>query len=244
MRLELLGTGGYFPNERRHTACVLLPEVGVMFDAGTGAFRVADALQSPELRVFLSHAHLDHVFGLTALLVPLIDGRLTSCRIHGPKPALDAVCDHLFAEPMFPIHPAFEYVELTAEEALPGDGRLTHTPLTHPGGSLGYRADWPDRSLAYITDTVCDGSYAEFVRGVDVLIHECYFPDERAKLAVETGHSHTTPVAELARDAGVGRLILVHTDPLNAAADPIGLPVARTIFPQTELADDGMLVDF
>lgn len=244
MRLELLGTGGYFPNARRHTACVLLPEIGIMFDAGTGAFRVPGALRTSELQIFLSHAHLDHVFGLTSLLVPLIDGRLTSCKIHGRRPVLDAVRDHLFAEPIFPIQPTFEYVELAAEISLPGEGRLTHVSLKHPGGSVGYRADWPDRSLAYITDTVCDGSYADFVRGVDVLIHECYFPDERAKLAVETGHSHTTPVAELARDTGVGRLILVHTDPLNEAEDPVGLPVARAVFPQTELAQDNMVVDF
>ena len=78
MRLELLGTGGFFPNDRRHTACVLLPEIGVMFDAGTAAYRVPDALQTPDLQIFLSHAHLDHVFGLTVLLVPLLDGRLKS----------------------------------------------------------------------------------------------------------------------------------------------------------------------
>ena len=27
MRLQLLGTGGYHPNERRHTACLLVPEL-------------------------------------------------------------------------------------------------------------------------------------------------------------------------------------------------------------------------
>ena len=244
MRLELLGTGGYFPNARRHTACVMLPEIGVMLDAGTGAFRAPSLLQTSELDIFLSHAHLDHVFGLTALLVPMIDGRLKSVRLHARAGVLDAVRRHLFAEPIFPIEPGFEYVELDDSVTLPEGGRLTHVSLKHPGGSVGYRLDWTDRSLAYITDTVCDGSYTEFVRGTDVLIHECYFPDSRGKLAVETGHSYTTPVAELAREVNVGRLVLVHTDPLNPAEDPIELPVARAIFPATELADDEMSIDF
>ena len=29
MKLVLLGTTGYHPNRRRHTACMFLPEVGV-----------------------------------------------------------------------------------------------------------------------------------------------------------------------------------------------------------------------
>src|SRR5579871_6726587 len=65
MILQFLGTGGYHPNERRHTACLLLPEVGVVFDAGTGAFRIRERLRTPDIQLFLTHAHLDHVVGLT-----------------------------------------------------------------------------------------------------------------------------------------------------------------------------------
>ncbi len=82
--------------------------------------------------------------------------------------------------------------------------------------------------------------YTEFIRGVDVLIHECYFPDDRAEWAIKTGHSNTTPVASLAREAGVGRLILTHVDPLQSSDDPIGLDVARAVFPKSTLAHDLM----
>ena len=123
-------------------------------------------------------------------------------------------------------------------------GRLTHVPLKHPGGSVGYRIDWPDRSLAYITDTVTDGSYTEFLQGVDVLIHECYFPDDMADWAEKTGHSHTTPVAELAREVNAKRLLLVHIDPLRPDDDPIGIETARAIFPNTEVAEDQLIIEF
>ena len=79
---------------------------------------------------------------------------------------------------------------------------------------------------------------------MDVLLHECYFADELVELAETTGHSHTTPVAEVARAAGVGRLILVHVNPLINAIDPVGLQTARAIFPATEIGTDLLEIDF
>ena len=68
MKLIFLGTGGYHPNERRHTASVLLPEEGIALDAGTGFFRVQGRLKTPGLDVFLTHGHLDHICGLSVSL--------------------------------------------------------------------------------------------------------------------------------------------------------------------------------
>jgi ribonuclease BN (tRNA processing enzyme) len=224
----------------------MLPEIGVLFDAGTSAFRVAERLKTGNVHIFLTHAHLDHVAGLTFFLTPLLMGQISRATVYGTSGTLRAVREHLFSEPIFPVEPTFEYVELPSRVPLPGGGVLTHVPLVHPGGSLGYRIDWPDRSLAYITDTTADASrrYLDFIRGVDVLIHECYFPDNMADLAKKTGHSHTTQVAEVARAAEVGRLLLVHIDPLRPDNDPIGLATARAIFPNTAVAEDLMEIDF
>lgn len=243
MRVEFLGTGGFHPNERRHTACVMLPEIGVAFDAGTSAFRIPGCLQTSELTIVLSHAHLDHVAGLTFLLTPMLMGDL-KVRLIGKAKTLNAVREHILDNAIFPIEPPYEYVELASDMPLPGEGVLSHVPLKHPGGSVGYRIDWPNRSLAYITDTTVDGSYTEFIRGVDVLIHECYFPDSMAEWSKKTGHSNTTPVAELAREAAVGRLMLVHIDPNRPDDDPIGIETARKIFPNVEVAEDGTAIDF
>ena len=54
-RLLLLGTTGYHPSERRHTACMMLPEIGVVLDAGTAMFRVRQHLATPTLDIFLTH---------------------------------------------------------------------------------------------------------------------------------------------------------------------------------------------
>lgn len=246
MNLVLLGTTGYHPNQRRHTPCMMIPECGVMLDAGTAMFRAAEYLQTSELDIFLTHAHLDHVVGLTYLFSLLYVHPLDRVTVHGAAEKLAAVDEHMFSEHLFPKKPPYESRPLADEVSLSQGGRLTHFPLEHQGGSLGFRLDWPGRSMAYVTDTTAaaDADYVEKIRGVDLLVHECYFPDERADWARRTGHSCTTPVAQLARAAQVGRLVLVHLNPLATEDDPIGLDVAQAIFPATELGEDLMEVEF
>jgi len=246
MKIVLLGTSGYHPSDRRHTPCMLIPESGVMLDAGTAMYRAPQYLQLPELDIFLTHPHLDHIVGLTFLLSVLYVCPLKRVCVHGTSATLQAVADHLFAAAVFPVEPPFAVEPLADEETLRGGGRLTHFPLEHPGGSIGFRLDWPGHSMAYVTDTTAtaQSAYVERIRGVDLLIHECYLSDSYAEFARKTGHSHTTPVAELARRAGVGRLVLVHLNPMANADDPVGLDVARAVFPNTTLGEDRMEVEF
>lgn len=241
----MLGTGGFHPNEMRHTAGVMLPECGVVLDAGTSAFRIAEHLQSPDLQIFLSHPHWDHIVGLTFLLVPMIDGRIQRCRVYGDTRTLEAVKTHLFAEATFPILPAFEFIPLDEVSEVPvRGGVLRHQALpSHPGGSRAYRLDLDSASLAYVTDTATDGTYVDFLRGSGTLIHECYFADGRESLAEKTGHCCLSPVARVAAEAGVRQLYLTHIDPLFPDASSLDLGVARPIFERTEIARDGLIFE-
>jgi ribonuclease BN (tRNA processing enzyme) len=224
----------------------MLPEVGVVLDAGTGMFRVGRHLATSTLDIFLTHCHLDHVVGLTYLLDILSERPLDYVRVHAAASKIAAIEQHLFAEELFPVKPPFESVPLAAEVRVPGDGLLTHFPLAHPAGSVGYRLDWPGRSLAYVTDTTAraDSDYIDLIRGVDVLVHECYFADGQEERAELTGHSCATPVALVARAAEAGILVLVHVDPLARDTDAIGLDRVRTVFPNTLMGVDGMEITF
>ncbi len=246
MKLLLLGTTGYHPNDRRQTACMMLPELGVVLDAGSAMYRVREHLATDTLDIFLSHAHLDHVVGLTYMFDVLHDREMERVTLHGEQAKLDAVREHLFSELLFPVEPPFAMQAIQPETPLPGGGTLTHFPLEHPGGSIGLRLDWPDRSMAYVTDTVAEKTavYVEQIRGVDLLIHECYFGDDMPEQAALTGHSCLTPVVEVAAAADVGRLVLVHINPLLESDSEIDLAAARKIFPKTEIGVDRMELEF
>jgi ribonuclease BN (tRNA processing enzyme) len=252
MKLVLLGTGGYFPTSQRHTACFMLPEIGVVLDAGSGMCRIGEYVQTERLDIFLTHAHLDHVAGLTYLVNVVSSKLLEGTTVHGEASKLAAVREHLFAEPIFPVAPPFRFAPLTGSCPLPGGGTLTHFPLKHPGGSLGFRLDWrgrgggPPGSLAYVTDTsaAADADYVDKIRGVDLLVHEAYFEDERDDLPAITGHSALPRVAEVAAAAEVGRLVLVHIDPQMRDDQAFDLSAARRIFQRIELGTDRMELEF
>jgi ribonuclease Z len=244
MKLIFLGTGGYHPNGRRHTSCIMLPEIGLIFDAGTSFFRVPEFLETEQVQIVLSHSHLDHICGLTYFLPTLLSGRVARADVHGSAATIDSVRGHLFHESVFPVAPDYRYHPLSGSLDVGGGGTLTHFMQEHPGTSLGFRVDWPGRSLAYLTDTFCDGGASDFVRGVDLLIHESNFSDGAEEFARRTGHSTPTPVATMARDAQVGRLILTHVDPKLDGDDPLDIAAVRTVFPRTELAEDLLSIEF
>jgi ribonuclease BN (tRNA processing enzyme) len=246
MKLLLLGTAGYHPNGRRDTACLMLPEAGIVLDAGTGFFRVREHLATRTLDILLTHAHLDHVVGLSYLLSTSWERPLERITVHGEGEKLAAIREHLLDGVLFPAPLPCVWQPLQGSPLTIGGARITPFPLAHPGGSLGYRLDWPDRSLAYVTDTTAaaGAAYVEAIRGVSVLVHECNFRDGQEEWATKTGHSSTTPVAQVAAAAGVSRLILTHFNPHDESDDPVDLATACRVFAATELGFDAMAVEF
>jgi ribonuclease BN (tRNA processing enzyme) len=252
MKLVLLGTGGYYGNDRRHTACMMLPDVGIVLDAGSGLYRIHDYLVTNELSIFLSHAHLDHVIGLTHLLGVLEPELLAQTTIFGKAEKLVAIRRHLFAEELFPVLPAFRFESIEERTPLAAGGQLTYFPLKHPGGSVGFRLDWPGaaksrgHSLAYVTDTTADpaADYVDAIRGVDVLIHEAYFLHDENQWSDTVGHSCVQAVAKVAAKAQVGRLVLVHMSPQLVDDADFDLAPAKRLFPATELGRDKMELSF
>jgi ribonuclease BN (tRNA processing enzyme) len=140
----------------------------------------------------------------------------------------------------------FEFVPLKATEELLSSARLIPFPVDHTVPCYGFRLDTTGGSLAYVTDTYgeLDASYLEKIRGVDVLLHECACPDDDPEFARRWGHSHITPVAQLAAEAQVGRLILIHLSTMRPETGEPELAHALPIFPRTEVAFDRMEIDF
>lgn len=99
------------------------------------------------------------------------------------------------------------------------------------------------RSVVFSGDTrPCDALIAAST-GADLLIHEATFADDEKGRAVETGHSTAREAAMVAKAAGVKRLLLTHVSARYSREAPELLAEARDVFPATEIAKDGTVID-
>lgn len=244
MKIIFLGTAGYHPSNTRQTTCVMIPEFGIVLDAGTGFFRVRDHLKTDYLNVFLSHAHQDHSIGLTYLLDVLYQKfSHENVSVFGLDVHLERIKNKLFDENIFPILPRNKFIALNRdpESFSVNNVKAEYRINIHPGDSLGYRLTFPDgKVLVYVTDTTSSDADSDFAKGADLLIHECNFSDENKDLAIKTGHSWTSAVNSLAKKAGAKRLVLMHFNPLDSRKDPSDQENAKIKFSDPIIAYDGL----
>jgi ribonuclease BN (tRNA processing enzyme) len=244
--LTILGGGGWFPANGRHTATALLrngPQA-IMIDSGTG---VARFLERPELLegvetldIILSHFHLDHIAGLAYL--PALD-LCDQTRVWGPGKLLYGtptfeILDRLTHEPVHPVPLEQQDIEVRDipgfELELAGMQVTMRRQDRHTAPTLAFRFD---DQLAWITDTAYDPDSAAFAAGAQLLAHEAWFTTEAPRN--ESIHSSATQAAQVAVDAGVERLLLIHLPPFNESVEDIELEAQATA-PLAESAAEGM----
>ena len=98
------------------------------------------------------------------------------------------------------------------------------------------------RSYAYCSDTAPFPELAQWIKGVSLLYHETTYPADMEEMAQKNFHSTTLQAAEVAFEAGVGRLLVGHYSSRFPSVD-FFLDELRTVFPDTDLAHDGDVVE-
>lgn len=263
MRVTLLGTMGWMPSDRRETTCLAcrLGDHTFIFDAGTGLRRLrepphADLLAgSGQVHLFLTHYHLDHVCGL-AYLPGVLPGRRLA--IHAPEESVNGsdpvkALAGLVRKPYNPRD--WEDLEgITVEPLRAGINhvaghRIAVRAQQHSDVSVAYRVD---DAFALATDTRPDPETTRFAAGVGVLFHEAWYNEADPRTAQAppellpgyASHSEVVAVAEIARQAGVGRLVAMHLNPLHDEDYYRVLEAAaRAVFPPSRVLPDGAAVD-
>jgi ribonuclease Z len=99
------------------------------------------------------------------------------------------------------------------------------------------------RTLVVTGDTRPIRETVEAARGADLLVHDATFGDEEQGRAEETFHSTAREAARVAREAGVGQLVLTH---LSTRYDQDPSPLvrqAREEYRAVDVAHDGLVLE-
>ncbi|HEY1956599.1 MAG TPA: MBL fold metallo-hydrolase [Polyangiaceae bacterium] len=243
-----------------NTSCVEVRcgERRIVLDAGTGLRSLGNALArdpASDLTLLLSHFHWDHIQGLP-FFVPayLPQTKLTVVGAGGDRFSLRDKLSRQMTEPHFPVQLDDLSAQMTFREACAGqtfdlDGGIVVkvARLNHPGGVFAYRIEHAGRALVYATDTehyACvDPALKKLAEGADVLIYDAQYTPDEYQGKVGWGHSTYVAGAEVARAAGVGKLVLFHHDPMRTDEGVAAIEdAARALFPSTVAAREGLVL--
>ena len=231
-----LGTGAALNAERAQTSVVVrLPdEETLLFDASSGTI-VLERLRGAGIplegirHLFVSHRHFDHVGGLAPLLVAMATLPETRLCVYA-LPGTLGVLRNLLA---LTIPGVEDWLgeRLGWREVAPGgpvqagDAEVTPFLVDHTVECAGFRIAQGGTTVVFAADTRPCPEVVESARRAELLIHEAHGPAAEADTAHLMGHSTATEAGEIAREAGVGRLILTHfrearyADPEKLAAE-------------------------
>jgi phosphoribosyl 1,2-cyclic phosphodiesterase len=241
MKISFWGTRGSIPSPGSYTlefggntTCVeVLLDSGrrLVIDGGTGFRLLGQKLKKLEapchFHFLLTHGHWDHLLGIP-FFTPIYE-KDTEILVDGWPPAFQAmtrVFDSHMGDGFFPVafdqlKARIDYLNRLAQGSLEVDGvRIDSIRLNHPQGGLGFRIQEGRYTMVFLTDNELGANHGsrvpeflEFVKGCDLLIHDAQYLPEEFPRRRGWGHSSYEEVMDLARQAGVGNLVLTHHDP-------------------------------
>lgn len=248
MKLFLLGTGASVSDPHRTVTMLAVqaetPEgkpSTILVDCGGDAVQrlLACGVDLDTLdAVIITHEHADHVSGFTLLVQKLwLAKRERPIPVYGIEPALaqarrvwDAFDTKGWKDKgmpelqwhTFPHEPGADVFD-------DATWRVTSAPADHskPTAALRFEHVPTTKTLTYSCDTAPHEPIVELARNTDLLVHEAN--------GSMPGHSSPEEAAQVAAQAGVHRLVLVHL-PAGLTDDDLG--DARQWFTATELGDD------
>jgi phosphoribosyl 1,2-cyclic phosphodiesterase len=205
-------------------------------DSGTGVIALGRRLMAGafgkgagEARVFLSHAHWDHIQGFPFFPPIFVPGNHFT--VYGPgrsSSMLEGILEgqmNPHFSPLYTMRNLGASIDVVAVDGAAKDptfecGGVNVSARLNPHGAtkaLAYRFEEDGRALVYASDAGYPPSgpseeVRALYRGAEVLIHDCtYSPEDRAE-RIQRGFSSIAEAARAAVAAGVKRLVMFHYD--------------------------------
>jgi ribonuclease BN (tRNA processing enzyme) len=244
VRLTVVGCSGSHPGPASACSCYLVEHDGfrLLLDIGNGALGELQRHVDPRDvdALFISHLHGDHWLDL----VPLSHARRHHPDARVPPPLRVVVPSErsrisgVFGQPESALADAFVFESPADGRVGPFDVRVTLT--AHPIEAHAVRISAGGATLVYTADTGPFPDLAAFARRADLLLAEAGFVDGAAN--PPGVHLTAGEAGDLARTAGVDRLVVTHVPPWYDAEDQKSL-AAQAFGGQTMLAQPGLTVE-
>lgn len=245
--LHLLGTGAAFSDAHRTTTMLAFSDTDstLVVDCGGDVVQrmLAAGIDLTTLSaLILTHEHIDHVGGFPLFMERIwLGGRRDPVPVYGIEPALDQArrCFETFDTSRWEGLPEVHWIPFPEDEETlvlaNGTWEVTASPGIHSVPVVGLRvvSRRTGGVAAYSCDTEPAPAIACLAHQADILVHEA--------TGDFSGHSTALQAAEVAAQAEVGRLLLVHLPPGLSDED---LADARQAFARTELGDELGAYDF
>lgn len=252
MKIIFLGTNGWYTTATGNTACVLIDSQTdyVIFDAGNGLYKIDKYItQQKPISLFISHFHLDHVSGLHSLAKFKFPQGMDIYVGPGRKKDFDTLVQPPFTVGIDkdPNNIATLSTEIRVHELAEGKQQIPFlvevVEQFHAYRNHGYRVNLEGKTIAYSGDTGIGPNSRLLAQNADLLIHECSYM--KAPKDDKWGHVDATQATNLAKEAGVKKLILTHFDPTQSPFlkdRKKAESEAQAIFPNTTCATDDLIV--
>lgn len=223
------------PNHMKYggnTSCIEVIADGkrLILDAGTGIRQLGNEMQKSGMdnfHILLTHTHWDHINGFPFftpaynkdLSIDIMAGHLTD------KGGIQEVLSAQMDNPMFPVPLEAMTANITFTDFRAGDAfdvcdniHVRTAPLNHPNGSTGYRVEFDDKALVYVTDTEhvvgeTDQNIIDLIQDADLVIYDSTYTEEEFPTKIGWGHSTWNEGVRLCRLANVKRMAIFHHEP-------------------------------
>ena len=205
MKCKVLGCNGSYPAANGACAGYLLMQGDDMLqmDMGCGVLPRLMALTDPANlgAVILTHWHFDHASDLLPLCYYLKINKL-KLKVLAP-PQTHPLREILTGN-------EYEFLDISKPRTISGF-EITSIRVEHPVPAYAVRIQRDGKCLVYTGDVAGGEGLAEFCRGADLLICDATFTKAQYKEGLP--HFTSSSAGELARKAGVKRLMLTHIPP-------------------------------
>jgi len=199
--------------------------------------------------VVFTHCHHDHIIGLPQIIfyygISWDKRPERPLHIYGPAGEIGRVVEDAQRYLQFDRYKELNFDidvhELRGGARLEISGlRVTTCSARHSVPGLCYRFESSaGAAVVFAGDTAWNPDLIDLARGAGLLVHEASHGAKSVRDDERWGHSGAPDAAEVAKQAGVARLALVHCDERTRES---ALAAAQAIFPNTFLPKDGEVV--